>query len=251
MKQLRTSGLCLLAALGTCAVAAASATAFSPPEIGRCVKVALGAGKFTSSSCVKEKAGGSFEWLPGAEKNKLHTTGGVGTLATVVGTTVTCKTQESGGEYNSPKTVTGVTVRFTNCESGGFHCTTAGAASGEIITNPLEGRIGFENKIKKKIAFDLFPTAADGGLYVTFNCGASLHVTVGGSVLVNILSDKMLTTLSLKYVQKLGIQKVTHFEGEPNDVLITEINNVKPEQSGITITSTQTGEEPLEANAVF
>jgi hypothetical protein len=250
MKELKAAGACLVA-LSLCAVMAASASAFSPPEIGRCVKVPAGTGKFTSGSCIKEKAGKSFEWLPGAEKAKFHTTGGVGTLSTVSGTTVTCKTQESGGEYNSPKTVTGVTVKFTGCESAGFHCTTAGSAVGEIVTNPLEGRIGFENKAKKKIAFDLFPTPADEGLYVTFNCGASLHITVGGSVLVNIKSDKMLTTLTLKYSQKHGIQKVTHFEGEPDDVLITEINGIKPEQSGITITSTQTGEEPLEANAVF
>src|SRR5450432_3293618 len=113
MKRLNTMGLCTVAMLGICAVMVASAAAFSPPEIGRCVKVTAGSGKFTSSSCIKEKAGGSFEWLPGAEKNKLHTTGGVGTLATLNGTTVVCKTQESGGEFNTPKTVAGVVVRFT------------------------------------------------------------------------------------------------------------------------------------------
>jgi len=241
-------------AIAMLTVMTASASAFSPPEVGRCVKVAAKTGHFTSSSCIKEstvKAPGSYEWLPGAVKNKLKTTGGVGTLATVGGTTVTCKTQESGGEFNSPKTVTGVTVRFTSCEATGFKCATEGAKEGEIVTNPLEGRIGIENKEKKKVALDLFPTAEDGGLYVTFNCGASLHITVGGSVLVNVLSDKMVSTLTLKYTSSKGHQKPEHFEGEPNDVLITEINGKKPEQSGITITSTQTGEEPLEANAVF
>jgi opacity protein-like surface antigen len=244
-------GLCLVVVSALSAVAVASAAAFSPPEVGRCVKVAVGTGKFTSGTCIKEKAGSSYEWLPGAVKNKFNTTGGVGTLATVNGTTVICKTQGSGGEFNSPKTVTGVTVRFTGCESAGFHCTTAGSAQGEIVTNPLEGRIGVENKLKKKLALDLFPTSADGGLYVTFNCGVSLHITVGGSVLVNLPSDKMLTSMTLKYTATKGHQKPEHLEGEPNDVLITEINSVKPEQSGITITSTQVAEEALEANALF
>jgi hypothetical protein len=253
MKHWKTTGLCLVAALGTCAAMSASASAFSPPEIGRCVKVTAGAGKFTSASCIKEKKSGSYEWLPGAGSAKFKTTGGTGTLETISGVTVTCKTEESGGEFNSSKTVTGVVVRFTKCESAGFTCGTAGAKAGEIVTNPLEGKIGFESKPKKKIALDLFPTSADGGLYVIFNCGASLHITVGGSVLVNVTSDKMLTSLTLKYSAKKGKQKPEHFEGEPNDVLITEINEKKPEQSGITITSTQTSEsgEALEANAVF
>ena len=39
----------------------------------------------------------------GAVKNKLKTTGGTGKLKTLNGTTVTCVTEESGGEFNSRK----------------------------------------------------------------------------------------------------------------------------------------------------
>ena len=59
-------------------------------------------------------------------KNKFKTTGGVGALETLNGTAVGCNTEESGGEFNSPKTVTGVVVRFTGCHSAGFICSTAG-----------------------------------------------------------------------------------------------------------------------------
>ena len=261
MRRLTTGGICLVAVLAFGAAPLTSAWAFSPPEIGRCVKVAAGAGKFTSSTCTKEKEGGSYEWESGAVKNKFTTTGGVGTLLTVAGTTVTCKTEESGGEFNSAKTVSGVVVRFTSCESGGFKCSTEGAKEGEIVTNSLEGKIGIEKRaivegkevfLKNKIAFDLFPTAADGGLYVTFNCSAALHITVGGSVLVPIkTANKMVSALELKYVAKGGKQKPEQFEGEPADVLVSEINGKHPEQSGITITSKQVGEEPLEINTVF
>lgn len=240
----------MLSVLALSAVVVASASA-AAPEVGRCVKVAAKAGKFSSGTCIAEKVGGSYEWMPGAVKTKFKTSGGVGKLETANGTTVTCKTEESGGEFNSSKTVTGVVIRFTHCEAASFTCETAGAKEGEIVTNPLEGKLGFENKLRKKIALDLFPTAADGGLYVTFNCTVALHITVGGSVLVNVPSDKMLTALTLKYVAKGAKQKPEHFEGEPNDTLVSEINGKKPEQSGINIISTQTGEEPLEANAVF
>lgn len=248
--RVRTIALCLLAAAVTAVGAASSAWAVAP-EVGRCVKTAKNAGKFSGATCIKEKAGGSYEWEPGAVNGKFKTTGGVGKLETLNGTTVTCKTQESGGEFTSPKTVGGIVVKFTHCEAAGFTCGTEGAKEGEIVTNPLEGRIGFENKAKKKVALDLFPTAADGGLYVTFNCTVALHITVGGSVLVNVPADKMLSALTLKYTAKGAKQKPEHLEGEPTDILISEINGKKPEQSGINIVSTQTGEEALEVNAVF
>jgi hypothetical protein len=250
MKRIGTVAFCIVAVL-VMGVFVSAASAFSPPEIGRCVKVAEGTGKFSSAACIAEKAKSSYEWVPGAVKNKFKTTGGSGTLQTVGGTAVGCKTESSGGEFNSVQTVTGVVVRFTGCKSAGFLCSTTGAKAGEIVTNALEGRIGFENQALKKLAFDLFPTAADNGLYVTFNCGGSLHVTVGGSVLVPLPSDKMALSLALKYVEEKGVQKPVHFEGEPNDVLLTQINGKAAEQSGVKISSTQANEELLEANAVF
>ena len=255
MRHVKVVGINVALGLAT-GVLASGAAAFSAPEIGRCVKVTAGTGKFSSATCVKEKKGGSYEWQPGAGKNKLKTTGGTGKLETLNGTTVTCVTEESGGEFNSPKTVSGVVVKFTGCKSAGITCNTEGSKEGEIVTKQLEGKIGFEKRelvaTKSKIAFDLFPIAADGGLYVTFNCGVSLHITVGGSVLVPLKpTNKMLSTLTLKYSATKGHQKPEHFEGEPNDVLVTEINGKKPEQSGITISSTQTAEEPLEVSSAF
>lgn len=254
MRCLRTVGLCLTACITAGAVMASAASA-AAPEIGRCEKVA-GNGKFSSATCTKEEAGtkvgkGNYEWHAGAgAKNKFKSTGGSGVLETVQGTAVGCKTEESGGEVNSPKTVTGVVVRFTGCQTLGTPCSTSGAASGEIVTNQLEGKIGFEKK-PKKVAFDLFPTAADGGLYVTFTCLTTLKATVGGSVLVNITSDKMALTYSLKYTEKKGIQKPVKLEGEPEDVLLTSLNEHVAEKSGITITTTQTDEEEMEINTVF
>ncbi len=251
------------AVLAMSVVTAASAAALSGPEVGRCVKLGTKTGKFTNSGCTKEsaKSVGSYEWMPGAVKNKITTKGGVGVLETLNGTAVGCSTEESGGEFNSPKTVTGVVVRFTGCHTVGFECTSPGQKIGEIVTNPLEGKIGIEKRVfkegkeeptKNKIAFDLFPTPEDGGLYVAFKCGTELSISVGGSVLVPLTpTNKMLTTFVLKYSAKKGKQKPEKFEGEPKDVLLTSINTKAPEQSGITIASTQSGEESLELNAGF
>jgi hypothetical protein len=260
MRLRRAISGCLAALLVMGVVGVASAWA-SAPEVGRCLKVAAGTGKFSSGTCTAEKAKGSYEWTPTGGKLKFKTAGGVGTLETINGTAVGCNTEESGGEFNSPKTVTGIVVRFTGCHSSNFKCGTAGSAEGEIVTNPLEGRIGIEKRVFKegkevpksnKIAFDLFPTPEDNGLYVTFNCGVSIHATVAGSVLVHIpVTNKMLFTETLKYAAKRGHQTPEHFEGEPNDVLIATFNEKKEEQSGITLISTMTGEELGELNTVF
>lgn len=261
MKCARAAGVLIaVSALG--AMTATAASALSGPEVGRCVKVAAETGKFSTSACTAEKAKGSYEWLPGAVKNKIKTTGGVGALETRNGTTVGCNTEESGGEFNSPKTVIGVVVKFTGCHSVGLECTSKGSKIGEIVTNPLEGKLGIikraynakkeETPSKNKIGFDLFPTPADGGLYVTFDCGVTLHMTVGGSVIVPTApTNKMVTTFVLKYAATKGKQKPEKFDKETKDVLLTEINGKTAEQSGITIESTQSGEESLELNAGF
>jgi hypothetical protein len=252
MKPMRMMGLCLVAIfmMGTLAAASASAAA---PEIGRCVKTAAGAGKFTTAACTTEKAGGSFEWMPGAVKGKFTTKGGLGVLETKNGTTVSCKTETSGGEYTGPKTVGGVVVKFNECESGHFKCKTVGSAEGELVTKTLEGVIGVEKKGLKpsanKIAFDLFP-AGKTGFFIEFGCGP-LPVRVQGSVLVPLTpTNKMAMTITLKYTAKKGKQKPEKFEGEPKDVLESSLKNLPFEQSGQTITTVQTNEELLELNTV-
>jgi hypothetical protein len=120
------------------------------------------------------------------------------------------------------------------------------------VTNPIEGKIGWENKAKKEVALDLVPAPADEGKYTSFVCPPNLHMSVGGSVLVPVTPvNKMLTKLTLKYkTSTKGHQIPEKFEGEEKDVLLTSINGKAPEQSGITVTSTQTGEEAAEVNTV-
>ncbi len=223
------------------------------PEIGRCISHA--GGKYTNNVCTKAakgKAVGSFEWEAGAIKNKFTGAGGVGTLETIKGVRVTCKTETSDGEMTSPKTVGNIAVVFTGCESAGFKCKTAHSAEGEIETNPLAGTLVWE-KYGKKVAIDLVPQS--GELFVEFACGpATAKVT--GSVLTNIPDDKAETKVEEKFTAKKGKQKPEYYytskTAKVKDVLISKIGGpgAELEQSGQTITNVQTDEEPLEVNTV-
>jgi len=64
MKRVRIVGLCL-AAMFAFALVATSASAETPPEVGRCIKKA--GGKFRTSGCTilaKEASEQKFEWYP-------------------------------------------------------------------------------------------------------------------------------------------------------------------------------------------
>jgi hypothetical protein len=257
MRRRTKMGLWIVAVCAMGAVAAASASA-AAPEIGRCKKVVKGSGKYSSAACTTLKAGGEYEWAAGAEKGKFTTKGGIAILEQKGGAAVACKTEASGGEYTGPKTVGGVVVTFTGCESGGIKCKTAGSAEGELVTKPLEGVIGIEKRVfvegkevakKNKIAFDLFPVGKTG-LFIEFSC-STLALTVQGSILVPLTpTNKMLSALTLKYSAKGGVQKPTHFEGEPIDVLESKLGGGAFLQSGQTVTTVQTNEELLEVNTV-
>jgi hypothetical protein len=253
MKRIGVVGLCLAAVFAMSAIVVSSASA-AAPEYGRCLKAEkIGKvynGGYTNSSCTtaSESKTGKYEWFPGVIKNKMTTSGGKGILETVGHLEVVCATETSVGEFSGTKEVKNTVVTFKGCEVAGTKCSTTGAGDGELVTKPLEGIIGFENKAAKKTAFDLYP-AGKTGLFIEFAC-SSLTVAVQGSVIVPISSDKMLTSLKLKYKEIKGKQQVEHFEGGPPDILESSFKGGPFEQAGQTITTTLTTEEKMELNAV-
>jgi len=170
---------------------------------------------------------------------------------------VTCTSENSSGEFiaGTDNKHEATTVKFNGCSSSSFKCKTTGAAEGELITNPLEGEVGFENKAKKKTALKLYPAPSAKGKFIEFKC-IGLEVKVrgkgeeaGAGILVNIKNDKMTTTETLKYKATKGVQKPVKWEGpNPETYLESNFENLGYEQSGQTITSTVKGEEPLELN---
>jgi len=259
MKRIRIAGLCLVAAFAISAVAAASASA-TAPEIGRCIKKAKAEGKgYTSATCTVKGEGlkAKYEWSPGTGKGRFTTTGGIGVLTTVGGSEVECKTESSAGEYKpggNNKEEAGLVVTFTGCKASGLSCTTKGAKSGELITNELEGVVGWENKALKKTDLELSPAkSVTSGLFIEFEC-VGLLVKVKGHVLVPIKNDAMKETEILKFVAKKGKQKPEKWEESPEKAILeasfSSFNGGAFEQSGQNVTSTIKGEEKLELNAV-
>jgi len=240
-------------AIGTAEGTDQTFTTLSAPEVGRCVKLAKGVkGAYATAACTSsataEKFG--FEWVPGPGPKPKFTTKfkelTTITLETVKKTLVTCKGETGTGEFTGPKTVGGVVITLTGCESQSSKCTSAGFAEGELVTSTLEGAIGWESQALKHVATALFP-AGHSGPFLEFTCGATTAQVVG-SVLVKDVAGKMSSTEILKYLQKSGKQKPERFEGGPREVLEAKFGAGAFEQTGLALTITATREEPLEIN---
>lgn len=256
MRQIRIVGLCLGVIFALGAVLAASALA-AAPEYGRCLKKAKAEGKgYTASKCtvVGEGSKAKYEWVPGAEKEKFTSTGGVGVLSTVGGASVECKAESSDGEFvpGTNKEEAGIFVAFTGCKSVGLPCTSPGHPSGELQTNELEGLVGWENKASKKTDLELYPAkSVKSGLFIEFEC-EGLVVKVRGKILVPIKNDTMTESTTLKFNDTKGKQKPEKWEeSSEKAILESSFSNIKSgawEQAGQKITSTVKGQEKLELN---
>jgi hypothetical protein len=215
MQRIRIVVLTMVAVFATSAVAASSAAAVLP--------------EFSPSSGVT-----------------LNGTSGAGLLETKSGTKVTCTSNTDSGEITGPKAVSKIKVTFKGCESGGFKCSTAGAASGELVTEELKATLGYINATTKEVGVDFTPV---GAKFIEFNCvGGIIEVTVTGSVICPVTPINTKTkTFTVACRQEKGIQKPTKLVGELEDVLFTKIGALGlEEQSGeettATVTATPEGE---------
>ncbi len=238
-----------------------------PPEFGRCVtgpskkegKKTVYLGGFTAATCLVASGThtGKYEWEPGVLKAPFRTTlasGSVTLESAAKASKVTCKGEMGRGEYTGRKTVGAVTLTLTGCElvASKAECRSAGAAVGEIVTNPLVGELGIEKlggtSASNKIGVDLYRFGKTGPL-MEFNCGATT-VVVQGSVIVPVKANKMSATQALKFKASKGKQKPEAFAGEAPDVLEESFNGGPLEQTGLTASLTLTGEEASEVNSV-
>jgi hypothetical protein len=230
-----------------------SATVEPHPVFGRCLKTAnKGEGKFANSGCSTEKAEGDYEWSTSIVKPKFTATGTAATIETAAKAKIACKAASESGEISGQRTVANVKLSLTGCELASVKCKSADAAEGEVVSSTLEGELGIE-KLEKgkasKIALDLYPVG-HAGAFFEFSCGATT-VKLTGSLMVPVKADKGAASQKLKYKASKGVQKPAHLEGEPDDVLAASLNGATPEAAGLTLTTSQTYEEAVEANAVL
>jgi hypothetical protein len=137
-----------------------------------------------------------------------------------------------------------VVVRFTGCKASGTPCQTASAAEGELVSNVLEGELGWENRALKHVANDLFPVGHSGP-FLEATCGP-LVVKIQGAVLVKVPAGSMLEKATLIY----AVNKApTHFQdNEIFDVLESSFAEGPFEVSGLKLTTVQTNVEKIEVN---
>jgi hypothetical protein len=239
-----------------------SFTTLSPLEYGRCIKVSTGGGLYSGSSCTTLGGEKKYEWYSafGSARPlaKKHFTLAIkekseSKLQTAGGQIVTCAGQTGAGEYTGNKSIGNVTLTFTGCHLGAAEsCHSEASAEGEVRSSTLVGQLGViktstEGPAKNLVGTDLEPES--GGVMFAFTCG-STAVTVTGSVIAELKRDAMTTKAPVKFVQAKGVQKPTHFEAGPEDVLLTKLGEGAAQKSGLSLITNETSEEKVEVNSV-
>jgi hypothetical protein len=262
MKRIRIICICLTVAVVMGAVAAtASAEA---PEFGRCLKTKEGGGtKYTSAKCTVVASGEkeNFEWYPAFGGGKPLAQAGFTTalkpetfvtLEWKAGSKITCRGETSGGEYTSNKTVGGIVLKFTSCETGGTKCSNGGQSEGHVTWNELDGSLGVwktgETQVKDKLGISLRPTT--GEELVEFFC-AGLVIKVRGSVILPVPANAMKLSTTVKLNSYHGKQKPESFVGGPQEVLECRFIPQPYEQCGLTVALMQMNEEKVEASTLL
>jgi hypothetical protein len=175
-------------------------------------------------------------------------------LETVGGLKIECTGVSGSGEYSGTKTVANVDTTFTGCEyevseSTSYTCQSAGAEPGEIVDRTLDGELGIVVKestpTKDTVGIALFPAPSSEGIVSKFSCDG-IEITVTGSVIHDVLANKMVATETEKFVQKKGLQTPENFYGGEEDVLHSSFGG----QSGLGLLTTLFNEEEIEVNTV-
>ena len=263
MRGIRIIGLCLIVAFVVGAVAASASA--EAPSFGRCLKTKEGGGtKYNGAKCTVVAAGEkeNFEWFPAFGESKPLEKAGfttaikpatIAVLETKSGTKITCLGEtSSGGAYTGDKTVGGIVLQFTGCESGGCKANSAGKGPGQVTWNELDGSLGVwktgETAAKDKLGISLKPTT--GEELVEFAC-VGLVVKVKGSMILPVPGNAMKLSAAVKLAQAKGKQKPEEFVGGPKEMLECKFSAAPYEQCGLSIAMTWTNEEKVEASTVL
>jgi alpha-tubulin suppressor-like RCC1 family protein len=217
------------------------------PEVGRCVKVATGTGKYSGGGCLAlatKPTTKKYEWMPAGFTEKLAFSGsGTETTLTTVGhPTIKCLAANFSGEWTGPKTAT-VNVEFQACtNAAGAQCTTVTNPNNksEILLKGVLGELGFiryeavEGKVVSVVGLDLKPYPPGNPSLAEYECtGSSEKGHLEGSVIGKITPINKMTTAQklLYYATKAGEQRPEAFQGTPQDTLVTSFTEGLPEES--------------------
>jgi phospholipase C len=192
------------------------------PEIGRCLAVKPATGRYSDAGCVKPsevEGSGGFEWQPVTSSIIFSGKVGKPKIGPAGKLQVKCAGGTLSGSANPAATVTAA-LALEGCAlvKPKTPCETAGAQSGAIETEALQGKVGYiHDGEPPTVGVDLRPAGA-GAAVDSYECGATKLIEQG-SVVGSMPANVMSKTLSLQFVAKNGRQQPEAFEGEPTDVL--------------------------------
>jgi hypothetical protein len=270
MGGMRKIGLCLVGALAIATTAATTASAAeyeleSPPEFGRCVKVAPKTGTYSGARCLTPAPGkGKYNWLAGPGAKPKFTAAVEAVLLNGTGAgkaSIHCEFGEVEGEYTGAKTLTVKKLILSDCVKAGAKtvlegwCQNIGAFRGEVSTNELAGALGYIEHVGNKTKVGLDLKAAIGTALATFECGGASTVgehgtgtgtlmEVEGSVIGRIkLINKMSTENVVTYKVIGGAQAPEKFEGGVKDTLTLLTGLAKTAEPATMSTFAEVGNE--------
>jgi len=221
MKRHLMIAACLAATFSAGAMASASASAGTLPALYECAKVTpKGSGKYNKGCKVEGKHGtgeNGYEIKEGFGKGKTFKAkgGGANLEAPGVGG-IDCEKSAATGRFTSA-TTGDATATFGDCEYSGKKCSSAGAASGTIVTYPLVAVVGYlKGKETPSPQVGAAFSPESGELLAAFECG-QYDFQVTGSVIgevspVNRFSKEAVFSFRQKAV---GIQEWEQFEEGP------------------------------------
>jgi hypothetical protein len=220
--------------LASLALAASSPAQAALPEVGRCVKVALGKGAYRDGKCLTHETGtrGKWEWMPASTTENLSFSGGGSAvkIATAGHEAIECAVANLKGTFTGPKTATSE-LELQGCANAkGESCGSAGNEN-EIKSNPLEAEYGFiENIVVEgrrivKVGLDFKPQSPQTSLAM-YKCGteSSLpNASIEGSVIAGAKPiDAMKEEAKLSFhVRFNGVQDPESFQESGKDTLST------------------------------
>ncbi len=279
MDRIRLLVRCLAVVAAISATAAASASA-SPPEFGRCIKLArektgmhmhgMGYhGRYSNAMCTvaSPEPNGRYEWLPGVEKKHFTTTSKPGqkiVLESTIGGTVVCTGETSVGEYASPKLELGIVVTFTGCEVNGAPVTSSQAKEGPSETSPGEVVIRANECELGVVATGETPAQNKLGLscgeegefaWLKWSGGYVAEIDLRGwwfyAIKANMHMGMGAMPVVLKSTESMGTQTYVKFVEGPFEGLESSPNGGSIwYAAGLQLTAIQTNEEAVEANSV-
>jgi hypothetical protein len=198
------------------------------PSIGRCIRSfeAEMTEEFPDDRCTQAGGGEGWEWDPLAH-GALLSAAKTAIVIETAGVKVTCTSESDTGALTSNKTVGSLVFKLVGCARLGQPCTSAGAPSGSIVTEPLQGSLAIYKpgpkgeKVKDKAGLVISPVAA-GGPVAQFSCG-SVSIVVGGSVIGQLATNRSTSKVAMKLLVKNGAQSPSSLPGGPSMVLSASI----------------------------